>query len=128
MKEKAMGAVIRSRAKYQFHADRPSKYFLSLEKSNFNKKTMYRLQLSDGSITMDPKVILETQKDYYSSLYTSKGAIDGNYVSDIQPCITDQQKEFLNAEITLDDISKAVRSLPNNKLCGPDSFTLFCIS
>ena len=36
--EKAKGAVIRSRSKWQFQADRPSKYFLNLEKYNYAKK------------------------------------------------------------------------------------------
>ena len=55
--EQAAGAVMHSRSNWQFAADRPSKYFLSLEKRNYYKKTIYKLETDAGEIITDPQLI-----------------------------------------------------------------------
>ena len=42
-KEKVKGAIIRSKAAWEFLGDRGTKYFLGLEKRNYTNKTLYQL-------------------------------------------------------------------------------------
>ena len=119
--EKAMGAVIRSRSKWEFHADRPSKYFMNLEKRNACKRTIYRLQLDDGSIITDQKEILKQQMLFYKNLYQAEGEADLSYIEDLEaPKITLSQKEFLDSDISQGEIARSIKQMANNKSPGTD--------
>ena len=125
MTEKAMGAVMQSRANWEYNADRPSKYFLNLEKYNFSKKTIYRLKRPDGTIEDDSKNILHMQKEYYENLYSTSADADLSYVRDIvSPKITDVQRQILNSPITIDELGEAVKALPNGKCPSTDELPI----
>ena len=47
-------------------------FSLSLIKNNHSKFFFIKLQKKDGTITTDPKEILNMQSTFYSNLYTSK--------------------------------------------------------
>ena len=49
-----------------------SKYFLNLEKRNFLRKKISKLKLSGGEETDDAKTILEEEKTYHKSLYSTR--------------------------------------------------------
>ena len=62
--EKTKGAVIRSRSNWALMAERPSKYFLNLEKKKAHSKTLHRLEKDDGSIVQGTKEILNEIKAF----------------------------------------------------------------
>ena len=62
---------MRARARWHEHGEKSNKYFLSLEKRNHIRKHIRKLNLS-GVITCDPYKILESGKNFYKDLYTSK--------------------------------------------------------
>ena len=62
---------MRARARLHEHGEKSSKYFLSLEKRNHIRKLVRNLNLS-GVITYHPYKMLESGKNYYKELYTSK--------------------------------------------------------
>ena len=59
--------MICSQSKYEFLAEKPTKYFINLEKRNFAKKTIYRLQKENNEIITDPLQILQEQEDCLQS-------------------------------------------------------------
>ena len=67
-KLKTDGAIFRSKCQWYENGEKNSNFFLSLEKNNYSKK----LQKDNGTITTDPKEILNMQIAFYSNLYTSK--------------------------------------------------------
>ena len=68
--------MIRSRATFLNENEKNSKYFLNLEKRNYNTKCIKKLLTDKGSIT-DEKDILKEEKRFYQNLYNSnKSTID----------------------------------------------------
>ena len=80
--KKVRGAIVRSRARYECLGERPTKYFLNLEKKNKINKTIYRLSTKDGMITQQDE-ILAYIKEYYENLYTTQGPIYKPYLDNI---------------------------------------------
>ena len=126
--EIARGHMIRSRCRLIEEFERPTKYFLNLEKTSQTIRHIRSLKIDDG-ITFDPDRILNEQKAFYSKLYTEdNGSLDTDdkYCQDIKnaiPKISTEYKELCDQEIDLDEITAVVQSLPNNKSPGPDGFT-----
>ena len=71
MQKTTVGAIFRSRDKWYGEGERNSKYFFSLEKYNYNNKTMSKLMLKDGNITRNERKIIQEQRKFYHHLYTS---------------------------------------------------------
>ena len=71
-----MGAMIRSRADWTFLGEKPTKYYLNLEKKKSVSKTLYRIKNEKGEIVEDPKLVLDVIKKYYSKLYSTTGRIN----------------------------------------------------
>ena len=66
------GAYIRSKARWQEFGERSSKYFLNLEKRNYENKCISSLKIESGSSISDPEEALQEQKSYYQNLYSSQ--------------------------------------------------------
>ena len=69
--KKLFGAMLRSKAKWVEHGEKNTKFFLNLEKKNYNSKHIKKLIQGQNTIT-DPVAILKEQKRYYCNLYTSR--------------------------------------------------------
>ena len=63
--------MLRSKAKFIEEGEKNSKYFLKMEKQNYNNKHIKSIINSDGSIINNPKEILEEQANFFQKLYTS---------------------------------------------------------
>ena len=70
--EKIKGHMVRSRIKWLNEGEKPSKYFCNLENKRYLEKTIKRLQLADGEIITDQKVILHEVKCFYEKLFSNK--------------------------------------------------------
>ena len=68
---KTEGIIVRAGARWHEHGEKSNKYFLSLEKRNHIRKHVRKLNLS-GVITNGPYKILESGKNFYKDLYTSR--------------------------------------------------------
>ena len=127
-REKAQGAMIRSRAKFIEDGEKCTKFFLNLEKKNHELKNIRCLLCEDDSILTEPEAILEKQKEYYENLYTEpseSASIEPNaYFLDnanIQQ-LDDTSKLDCEKDITLEECSMALKSMANNKTPGADGF------
>ena len=116
------GAILRSRAQWEFSSDKPTKYFLSLEKKNFQNKTIYALDNDQGRTINDEKQILKEIRLFYEQLYTSSVKSDTSYIKklkDIPQVPKDKVKE-LDSPITVQELGTALFAMPNNKCSGTD--------
>ena len=106
---KTDGAIFRSKCQWYENGKKKSNLFLSLEKTIIQKKNMIKLQKDDGTITTDPKEILNMQSAFYSNLYTSK-------YSDIFAGYGDI--------ITIEECYKTLKTFKNKKSPGYDGLTI----
>ncbi len=123
---KLRAAMLRAKVKEYELGEKPTRYFLSLEKRNGAAKTMTQLKV-DNKIVTDHKKILEAQRDYYKNLYsarpvdeeTSKAFLCDRYVKKLN----DAQQEMCEGLITLAEVKKTLAGMANNKSPGSDGFT-----
>ena len=63
-----LGAIIRSKTKWYEECEKNTRYFLNMEKRNYNKKVVKRLRLQNGTLITDREEILFEQREFYRKL------------------------------------------------------------
>ena len=126
--DKLCGAMIRSRAALNSQWEKPSSFFLNLEKKNYLNKSIPELIDDDGEIHTDLAKIMAMQHSFYSNLFSSKPTIpitDSKYGTLLTnlPKITRQQEDELDRDITIDELEAAIKSSKLNKAPGPDGYS-----
>ena len=75
------GAIIRSRATWYEIGERNNKYFLNLENSNKKKTSVRKIFTSKGTLTHDPKKIMNELESYYPDLYAKNSCANSATIS-----------------------------------------------
>ena len=124
----ANSAQIRSRVKFIEQGEKNTKYFLGLEKARANTKIMDRLIKDDGQIITNQNEILQEQARFYSEVYKKKSEFDSNKANDFTrnmniPTITEESKNLLDSDFTLNELSKSLKSMSNESAPGSDGIT-----
>ena len=128
-KEELKGIIIRARTRWIENGEKPTKYFCALEKRNYTNKNIYKLTDSNGEDIVNQEYILESVKQFYKNLYTSKDAdlVNSdlhNMLKDFDiPKLKETDKKILDSEIDIQELGIAVRNLKNDKSPGPDGYT-----
>ena len=116
-------AAFRSKAKIAREFEKNSKYFFSLEKSNYNKKMMHRIRCPNGSYTTCPNKILELQRGFYKELFTADEKVQFKLVNETDDKLSNVEKESMEQEISLEELDTAVKGLKKEKTPGNTGFT-----
>ena len=125
------GIILRSKAKWVEEGEKNTKYFLNLEKRNYNNTCIKTLINKNNKEVSDMEDIILEQKNFYESLYTSKIQNEMSKTEIINTFTLDQNlpklseidKQMCDNPITIEECSKALKLLPNNKSPGSDGFT-----
>ena len=124
-RKKVDGMIIRSRSRWIGDGEKNSKYFCSLEKRNFVQKAMCTLQKDSGEVIHNSDQITQETKTFYEKLYSSRERellnedIDNNL---IHPKLTNEQRDNIEGKIGLEELTKAVKHLKNDKSPGSDGY------
>ena len=125
------GAILRSKIRWSEAGEKNTKYFLNLERRNAVNKHISQLQLENGDVTSDPKVILNEQKIYYQKLYSdlnqsepeNKSLITQSFTEELSTLPEDEMKRC-EGLITEKECAEALKSMENGKSPGCDGFTV----
>lgn len=118
---KAKGCLLRCKTQWYGYGEKSLKYFFSLEKSKANKKCMTALKKQNGELITSPAEILQMQLEYYQQLYKSNNEVAFSIkIPDTQNKLTQEQKDLLDWELELDELTTALFNMPNNKTPGSD--------
>jgi hypothetical protein len=127
--EKTRGLILRSRCDWYEQGEKSNSYFLRLCSRNKTKSTINKLLRDDNSETTTQKEILELTRNYYKSLYskqqnkTKQKKIE--YLENIMmPSLSEEDKLNCEGEITLDELSKVLKTFQKNKTPGNDGITI----
>ena len=118
---KTKGAVLRCGKNYSLLGEKPTKYFLNLEKFNQKKRAIYCLQDESGQVQSGSKKTLSILKQYYENLYSTKGQVDLDYIKKLDiPKISQLQREKADSPITMSEVSLALKRMASNKCPSTD--------
>ena len=122
------GHIIRSRIQWLSEGEKPSKWFCSLEYKNYIEKTIKRVELPNGSNITEQNQILKAVKEFYENLFANKDHLLSdinlnNVLKDISyNKLSSAETEKLEGELTLEEISIALKNMKHNKTPGIDGF------
>lgn len=126
--EKANRAIFRAKANWIQLGERPSSYFLGLEKRQSKEKTITSLKDENGRLLTSNQDILAYEKRYFSDIYNE----DPSQLHPIQnlplskediPQVTDSHRQLINLPFTHRDFHTALKNLNKNKSPGSDGIT-----
>lgn len=124
LQDKVNGCLVRSKERFYSEGERSSKYYFSLETHNARKKIMQRIRLQDGTTSSNQQKIMGAQFSFYRKLFKSNSNIKFNLINNTNRKITEQQRKELDKDLSLSELSLAVKEMPNNKTPGLDGLTI----
>lgn len=126
---KTEGIILRSRCRWHEEGEKNNKYFLNLCSRNKVKTTVNKLLREDGIETQNQNEIIEMQKSFYKKLYakqnTETTAAKTHYLRSINTStLSNEDKIAGEGLLTLDELTKSMKSFKNNKTPGNDGLTV----
>ena len=121
--EIAQGAWIRSRAKWDFQADKSTKMYFNLERSYSTKKKIAKIKDEHGKLTTRPEEIVEVFRQFYQNLYSHR-EIDPEALSDLLQNLS-LSTDLMNSKsmaklVSKKEIREAIKITKRGSSPGPD--------
>ncbi|KAK2139446.1 hypothetical protein LSH36_1781g00013 [Paralvinella palmiformis] len=120
------GTIIRSRIRYREEGEKCSKYFIDLEKRNAVNKTIDSLRSAECELLIEPEAISKEQVNFYTELYTDEG-VDATaqdiLLNNLDKELPDSYINKCEGVLSLEEATKAIRALKNNKSPGHDGLS-----
>ena len=126
--------MFRAKMKWIVQGEKPTKYFHNLEKTNYEKKVVREVKLENEETISNPAQVNKEIEDFYRKMYTSK--INANmdnhtleqkfndFHEDLNiPKLNNEEKSFLDKDLTINELKDALDSFADNKSPGEDGFT-----
>lgn len=126
--EKANRAIFKSKANWIKLGERPTSYFLGLEKRQSKEKTITSMRDESGRILTNNMDILSYEKRYFSNIYEE----DPSTLPPIQdipltmedvPQVTEGHQQIMGLPFSHRDFHTALKNLNKNKSPGSDGIT-----
>ena len=117
------GARVRSRIQWWEEGEKSTYYFHNLERRNGKDKVWDKIIDSDGNLLYGTHNIQNRQVEFYKELYKSQMREDTDksyFLENVDKTISGSSKQFMESIITKEEISKAIKKMPNNKSPGQD--------
>ena len=125
-KQKIDEAMLRSKLKWIEFGEKPSKFFLNLEKQNFVNRQMKKLIDDKGNVIKDKDVLSETSH-FYSNLNKKiqEEDFDWNALDNLQvPKLNANLRDSLEGPLSMEEVFEVIKNMKNNKSPGLDGFTV----
>jgi len=126
---KAQGAILRSRARWMVQGEKNTKYFLGLEKRNYNQLCINQLDLGSYRTTNPVEIQTELHR-YYSQLVKSQKPdlndpdIQAFFSGPNIPRLDSESAALLDEPITLEECQQALAAMKQDKTPGSDGLTV----
>lgn len=125
---KARESMVRSKVRWVGEGERPTKYFLNLEKKQFDSKTISSIFNEEGILLKEAEEILQYEHKHFTQQYSinhdNREALDQGegapFLPQIESLISDLDKQLLNRELSLEELENALKDMKNGKSPGCD--------
>ena len=128
-KTKMNGVLVRSKTRWMEEGEKPSRYFLNMEKRNFVNKTISNIvKEEDNSMLTDSESILSETRAFYKKLYCKREideTVDVKSIfdnSNIQT-LSNEQRDKMEGPISHEELKSALYRAKNGKSPGSDGFS-----
>ena len=126
---KTQGAIVRSRTRWYEYGEKNSKYFYSLEKTNYRRKHVASIKTQEDKKITDPKKILQAEENFFKQIYTSVNLDPqlpefSDFFEGIEKRLSEEEAETCKSEVTRQECYNALKSMAKNKSPGSDGFTV----
>ena len=120
--ERAKGALVRARFTKVHDMDAPTTFFFNLEKSVARRKHMVSLRLPDGEVTTEPARMRKHAVEFYSELFRAVHCDVDSAAELLEglPQLSPEERDLLNSDITLEELTMAVSQMASGKAPGMD--------
>ena len=120
--------LFRARQTYFESGDKAGKLLASYIKQRELSSTIPAIRSPAGDLLSATVDINQAFKEFYSNLYSSASTSSEEEMHEFieplgLPKLTDKQRDFLDLDITIEEIKGVIRALPSSKALGPDGFT-----
>lgn len=114
----------RTKSKWVKEIDTNSKYFHILIKERHNRAKISSITSVNGRVITDPKEVEAEFVSYYAQLFSTEQPTKEFDASPITKCrVSNNTEPFgLCRPFTVEDVKKALFSIPNSRAPGPDGF------
>ena len=127
IRKKNNGIIFRSKARWVEDGEKNTKYFLNLEKRNCNNKCIRKLITKEDKELTSLEDIIEEEVLFYKTLYTTTGmnsvGSQEKFLKNNIPKLNESDRLKCDKMLSLEECTKALKLLPNNKSPGSDGFT-----
>lgn len=119
--------LFRARQTYFESGDKAGKLLANYIKHKESSTIIAAVRAPGGEFFTAATDINKQFKDFYIDLYKSTSSSTNEEISDFLepldlPQLSSEQKEFLDLDITLEEIMEVIKALPTGKAPGPDGF------
>ena len=122
------GAIIRSRASWYEKGEKNTKYFLSLESHKKAKSCVRKIFTKNGTLSSDPKIIMNELEDFYTVLYDSEGNVPDCANLFLRhpeiPKLSSEKAATCEGKLTVEECLQSLQSFKENKSPGNDGLTV----
>ena len=122
--KKGKGSIIRSKCKWIERGEKPTAFFFNLEKRNYNRKSIKKLEGAEGTTLTNEDKILSKIETFYKQLYNSALGENDSFDLFVQslktPKLQDQQRNEFEGEITLVECKVVLQTFSSGESPGED--------
>ena len=127
--DRLKGNMIRSRAEQIEDDEKPTKYFLHLDKQNFTNKQMTKLITYDNVIATDPDKVADMQRNFYEKLHSKdRNLPEPEHIRDkldnLNISSPDNISESLEGKLYMKKLTVAIKNTKNNESPGIDGYPI----
>ena len=120
------GIMIRSRAQW-LEGKRPSCYFFNLQRIKAQKSHISSVYDLNGTEVSSQEEIEKAHVDFYSCLFSEEPvgvALQDDLLSSLQCELSSDQASSCKGQMTLDEMTFALKKMNSNKASGPDGLSV----
>ena len=125
-KKKMEGVLIRSKTRWIEEGEKPSRYFLNMEKRKMINKTISSVVRDDNTYARSSCEILNESRLFYKKLYSEAENLNDSNLSCVfngVPVLSDKLRESLEGPLSYHELLNALKGSKNDKSPGSDGFS-----